>query len=672
MPMTPKEEQAQIECMKFIKTVDGSFKASNQKARAGISQDFYRGAQWTKAEHDIYRSKGVEPITINRCKPTVRSISGTQRQNKRDIKVRPGREGTESVAKVLTALCKHAVGPQGEYVFSEVFKDGLVKTESYLSLSIDKYTSPGGDIEISHRSLFNVDVDPAAVEYDLNKSAKFVIDREWVDKEEIDFKYPDKTAEIGNGIGLPGEYDDPSGIIAYLCDDDEVDEYDESSAGGDINRRKYRYLVREIWWKEKVPGLRVLDQATGFSRVISGELLTKLGKRLKGDANYITADEAGTILHKTVMLGKVVLEDEVNPFGDQIKDIPYFRFSPDFDNGYAMSAIEDIISLNREENINRTLATRYLGQTTNSGWIIEKGSPKAIKKLEQFGSVNGLVLKKSDYGAIEKIKPNPLSAGHMILSEQSARDIKDISGVNDEMLGIDNNRVISGKAIQLRERAGMRTNEPVFDNFDRTLQLFGTMLVQVITKLNIYTDDEVRAIVSESDLLDLKMLQRAHAELTQSVGGDLPLPATPEELAPNPNMMAMVQPEDQQMVFEGIKTGIRAAQMYAERYPELKQNWDEVIKQHAIEMLLKELRSDKVGQYGIVVSLSANAPTVRMQNMLELEMIQDKYGMIPPDVFIDATELTNKDEIKAGIQQMMQQAQAPPPKQPANKKEAAA
>ena len=665
--MTPKEKEAQIECLKFIKAVDGSFKASNQKARAGLSQDFYRGAQWTKAEHDIYRSKGVEPITINRCKPTVRSISGTQRQNKRDIKVRPLREGTESVAKVLTALCKHAVGPQGEYVFSEVFKDGLVKTESYLKLSINKYTSPGGDIEVSHRSLFNVDVDPAAVEYDLNKSAKFLIDREWVDKEDIDFKYPDKALEISNGIGLAGE-DDTNGLAAFLIEDDEIDGYDELSEDGEINRRKYRYLIREIWWKEKTPGLRVLDVATGMSRVISGNMLKKHGKRLTGDDRWITADEAGTVLHRTVMVGKVVLEDETNPLGE-IQDIPYFRFSPDWDSGHAMSAIEDLISLNREENINRTLATRYLGQTVNSGWLVDKASPKAEKHLRQFGSVNGIVLKKSDYGNIEKVKPNPLSQGHMILAEQSARDIKDISGVNDEMLGIDNNKVVSGKAIQLRERSGMRTNEPIFDNFDRTLQLFGDMLVQMIMKLNIYTDDEIRAIVSESDLLDLKMLQRAYTELTQRIGGDLPLPATPEELEPNPNMMAMVQPEDQQMVFEGIKTGIRAAQMYAERYPELKQNWDEVIKQHAIEMLLKELRDDKVGRYGIVVSLSANAPTVRMQNMLELEMVQDKYGLIPPDVFIDATELTNKDEIKAGIQAMQQaQAQAAQPERPAKKK----
>ncbi len=670
MPMTTEEEKAQVECLKFIKTVDGSFKASNQKARAGISQDFYRGAQWTKAEHDIYRSKGVEPITINRCKPTVRSISGTQRQNKRDIKVRPGRDGTESVAKVLTALCKHAVGPQGEYVFSEVFKDGLVKTEAYLKLSVNKYTSPGGDIEASHRSLFNVDVDPAATEYDLNKSAKFLIDRNWMDKEEVDFKYPDKAQEISNGVGLAG--DGTNGLAAYLIEDDEIDEYDESSHGGQVSRRKYRYLIREIWWKEKTPGLRVLDVATGTSRVISGKLLEKHGKRLKGDARWITADEAGTTLHKTTMVGKVVLEDEENPLGDQIKDIPYFRFSPDWDNGHAMSAIEDIISLNREENINRTLATRYLGQTTNSGWIIEKGSPKAIKKLEQMGSVNGVVIKKNDFGSIEKIKPNPLSAGHMILSEQSAMDIKDISGVNNEMLGIDNNKVVSGKAIQLRERSGMRTNEPIFDNFDRTLQLCGSFIVKLITKLNIYTDDEIRAIVSESDLLDLKMLQRAHAEITQVIGGDLPLPAIPEELAPNPAMMAMVQPEDIQMVMEGIKTGIRSAQMYAQEYPRLKQNWDDVIKQHAIEMLLNELRDDKVGQYGIVVSLSASAPTVRMQNMLELEMIQDKYGMIPPDVFIDATELTNKDEIKSGMQAMQQQAPAAPPKQPAKKKGAAA
>ena len=319
------------------------------------------------------------------------------------------------------------------------------------------------------------------------------------------------------------------------------------------------------------------------------------------------------------------------------------------------------------------MATRYIGQTVNSGWVVDKASPKAEKKLQQFGSVNGIVLKRSDYGNIDKVQPNQLSQGHMILGEQSARDIKDISGVNDEMLGIDNNKVVSGKAIQLRERSGMRTNEPIFDNFDRTLQLCGSFIVKLITKLNIYTDDEIRAVVGESDLLDLKMLQKAHAQLTQQIGGDLPQPAMPEQLIPNQGMLGQVLPEDMPMVMEGIKTGIRSAQMYAEEYPRLKQNWDDVIKQHAIEMLLKELRDDKVGEYGIVVSLSASAPTVRMQNMLELEMVQDKYGMIPPDVFIDATELTNKDEIKAGIQAMQQaQAQAAQPQQPAKKKGAAA
>jgi hypothetical protein len=88
------------------------------------------------------------------------------------------------------------------------------------------------------------------------------------------------------------------------------------------------------------------------------------------------------------------------------------------------------------------------------------------------------------------------------------------------------------------------------------------------------------------------------------------------------------------------------------------------------------LRDDK-GLYGVKVTISSAAPTERMAQFLQMDALLSKYGqLIPPDVFLDLTDLPQKEEIKARMlqqqQALMAQAQAQPQAQPQQAAPAAA
>lgn len=79
-----------------------------------------------------------------------------------------------------------------------------------------------------------------------------------------------------------------------------------------------------------------------------------------------------------------------------------------------------------------------------------------------------------------------------------------------------------------------------------------------------------------------------------------------------------------------------------------------------VDQLLAAIKSRAVGEYGIKVEESSSNPTIRFANFeMLLDMAKLYGGIIPPDIVIDASDMSNKEEIIKRIQQQMQaQAQA--------------
>jgi hypothetical protein len=640
------------QCEEFLQAVKSSTVRSKRLEYATINRDFYRGAQWGETDWNEYKAKGVEPITVNRCLSTVNNISGMQRKNRQDIAVRPRRGGKEVVANIYTELLKHAIDQSnGEFVFSECFRDGLHCIESFLFADVDEYAaSPGGQVVITNRTIFNTAIDPEAKEYDVNLSAKFAVLWDWMDKDMLALRFPDFVTFLGrrNDTGQGKRF------MTYMLGGmpDTVDELD----GSDIETENRVKVFRFFWW-EACKAARIINKKDGSVVVVTDE---ETLKKMEGKSSrqFDVREVPGRRLHRSTICNDILLVDDIDPYHWRTGMMPLSRFSPYWNDGDSFGVLDNIRSLNYEENVHRTNITRHLNQTVNSGWKVARSTEASRKKLEQFGSVNGIVIDESEYGGkVEKIEPNSLPSGHMILAQQFAQDIKEVSAINDAMQGYDAGREESGRAMNMKMQQGATTTGPVFDAFDATLRVFGNFLLRITQNTEVYTDTEITEIIKESDMLDADTMAEADNELSSKIGGSLPAPTNPQVLAGSPEQLAAVRPEDQQRVMMNMQMGVQSASMYAEQFPALLEKWTQLIEHLAAQKMLKSLKDSRVSDYWVKVTLSPISDTVRMANLMELNQIAQMYpGSIPPDIMVDATDVKNKEEIKTRLRQ---QPQAP-------------
>jgi hypothetical protein len=277
---------------------------------------------------------------------------------------------------------------------------------------------------------------------------------------------------------------------------------DIDSTSGDVTGDKggLRWRVRECWWKQFQSRTVLIHTVTGAMKTVMPEqaqLATAIAQKSK---HWVVKDWVVPVLNKTVTAGNVVLADIEDPYHGVVR-FPYTRFCPFWTDGYVMGVVQNLTGPQQEVNKRRSQALHNLNQTANSGFKVKKILNNYDRHLAKFGSTPGVVLDESKAGgSIERIEPAPLSAGHTASAQLSADDMKEISGANHNLMGqVTENFAESGKAIELRQAQGMKVVEVVFDNFARTQKLMATGLVEMIRFTDVYSDDEIRAVVTENN-----------------------------------------------------------------------------------------------------------------------------------------------------------------------------
>jgi hypothetical protein len=653
-----KEKDIEGKVLGFIAHAENHPKYTDQRERAQICADFERGAHWTEEEYDRYKAVGVVPITINRCLGTIKALDGLFVENQQDIVAIPRKGAKKTSARVLTEIIKHAQDVGGfDAVAKNTFRKGNITTAGFIVIDIDKTKSANGQICFHSGGFFDVIPDPDGQDYDMDKpeiGCKYVIVRKWIDKEALEATFGDvgEAPQAGSG-----------GMEAYIA------AVTQQSKFYTEEEMTYRWPVYTVWWKEHVEGLLVADKQTRQTRVVKSDL-AKIRKLAKNSQRFEIEPVAATVLHKSIVINGKMLSDEPNPLGPMIDFFPIVRYVPIFREDFERGILDDVTSINYEENLRRTQVNRLLILTANAGWIVGDGNDKtAMAKIQNYGSTPGIVLSKSDYGGtIEKIKPNEIP-GDFILAKQSATDIKEVTGLNAAMQGYDEGtKNEPGVVLEMRRKQGITANSGLFDNFNTTLELLGNKLLAILDAMDVYTEDEIRAIINESDLIDEEMMQKADRIIESQVAGTtLKPPVMPQ---PIPEQVMLSLPMDQMVeAYQAMETGIKGAQLYAQRYPALKEKFDEAKRELAIRLFLQDLYSSDVTQYGIKITLSPNTPTARMAMSQRLMAIQDKYRFVPFEILAEYLDIPQ--EVKARIIQnqqaqmmaMMQQGAARQPQQ---------
>jgi len=484
--------------------------------RAKEAYRFYTGIQqWDPAVIEILVREGRPALTINHVFPVINMLSGYQRQNRSDIRLYPRRRGTVLVASIGTQLIKHTMDTcDGVYALSDAFHDGLIGGKGWVGADQEFTVDPiNGDLVVNKESPFDILEDQNNKDYDLNKGA-YVFKRYWWNQHQVELQYPKKKGLLSEATSS-AEWASEK-YSQYPTEDD----YGELGQGGfdeDAARAKTHYLIKECWYKEWENCVFLVHVPTLKIRRLKKTQAKRLYEQrpdLLTSGEWRVVERPAPVMHKVVAVGDMVLEHVENPLGN-IALFPFFRFCPYWVDGYIMGVVDNLLDPQKEINKNRSQVLHNLNQSVNSGIKVAKVMGDYDKQLAKFGSKPGVILDESKAGGkIERMDPPPLDQGHFLLSQQGAKDIKDISGVNPDMMGTKPEQTESGRARLIRQTAGLTVSEIIFDNFRRTQRQLGLFLWEVIRDSEVYSDEEIVAVVEESHLKGFMQVDEVTGEQT--------------------------------------------------------------------------------------------------------------------------------------------------------------
>lgn len=459
--------------------------------------EFVCNDQWTPGDRALLKDEEKPCLTMNHILPVINLLAGMERQNRADIKVFPRKGGTRIIADAFTSLAKHSVDLcHGEIEQSIQFTDGIISGKGWISTDISyKKDRKNGDFVVQRTSPFDMYEDPNANRYDLNESAKYIIRCFWGDKEQIKLLWGKHAKEIEAYPGNPQD-EDMTDLTGKIVKKSEKEDRDPS---------QLRYRLKEIWWKSYKRQLFFVDGTTlSFTPVHDSQkeimkMIIEKERRLAESESrrpkYSFAEHVIEVLHLTTMLGDIILEDIEDPYNGMTM-FPIQRFCPYWFDGVIFGVVEGLKDPQREINKRTSQMLHILNSTANTGYFVKESEQGTIDLLEEEGSKPGVVVTYAQTKP-DKIEPNRMPEGHFILKQDEEANIKKLSGLNPDIMGMGDKRTDSGIAILRRQRQGATISEPLYDNFRLSQRIFGETLIEMIRHSNVYSPAEVAHIMQE-------------------------------------------------------------------------------------------------------------------------------------------------------------------------------
>ena len=632
------------------------------------NERFKIGKQWDEDDTSFNEAHGKFSLTINEVLPIVLDIAGTEEENPLDYKVRNVKGGTQTIAEILTSLVKNVMDKSmGREEASRSFESGVSIGRGFLYIDIDYTNDPlNGDLVMKELDPFMVLPDPTCKTYDYNAEkggAKYLWIDEWEDKGKLESKHQGKELKSANydpiSQGLWGRF---TGIMGHMfgggpnlhLKDDyrhhDAQNTSEEELQGNVTKQTNNYRVSTCLWKEWKKGAYVqrIDDPLNYLTLTDPKDIAEAKRIAETNENIRVIEKdryenqlTVPVLNLTRMLGDVLLEHIEDPF-DGMNLYPLVRFAPYFDHGYEYPPVENLKGPQKLINYTYSSLVNLLKNLANSGWKVGKGTQKELEWLEEHGGEDGLVINLSKYGnKVEKIEETKFPIGFDIITERGKQNMREISQVQ---LEVPVRKAESGRALAIREQHALKTKGIIFRNWNQTNILVARVMVELIRNSELFSDDEIMAIIDDEDLLDPKILDQAKGIIINQIqqqGGRIPQQPKP----PNPIRARNATVEMQAQMLDAFQEEMALYQQFVEQ-----------VEQAAIpiakDIILKLLKKMQQGRYGIKVDTSPMAPTIRMMRRLEAleldkQLIEGGRPGISRKKLIEISDVQDKEEIIA-------------------------
>lgn len=436
---------------------------------ADTDQRFYLGDQtlW----NDLYGNLPANRrrmFNFNRIMRIINMIEGYQRRNRKSTICVGIENSDDETADQFTKILMHIADTEHVLeTISDSFHGALISGMNLLHVWVDYRQDPvSGTIKVDNCPHNYFLIDPYFKKADLS-DCNALWKRTFLTKREAISLMPQYAEEI---LGLYG-VDNRDGKFQFAPE-------------------QYNYGLKnlltydEFWYRDFRKQKMLVDTQTGETQEWRSQDEDKLKLFLQAYPTVtIIEQEVPTVRLAVVIQGRVFY-DGPNPMGiDQYPFVPVFAYyEPHCE--YFPWRIQGVVRGLRDSqylyNRRRIIELDLLESQINSGWKYKENALVNPKDVFLSGQGRGLALKEdAQMTDVEQIMPPQVPPSMIQLSELLAKEISEVSGVNEELLGSAQDDK-AGVLSMLRQGAGLTTLQRLFDQLDRTQGMLGHLMIDLI------------------------------------------------------------------------------------------------------------------------------------------------------------------------------------------------
>lgn len=425
-------------------------------------------------------------FNFNRIRRVVNMISGHQRKNRKSTIVTPVENADQETADQFSKVLLWANRQEDILeTISESFHGALVTGMNLLQVWVDYRSDPvSGNIKVDNCSYNSFLIDPYFKKQDLS-DCNGLWKRSFLSRREIISLIPSKADEIAD---LPGS-DSGTGR------DGKFQFMPESYNYGYKNLLTYD----EYYYRDYRTQKLLIDSQTGETQEWDGKDEEQLAYFLKSYPTITMVEQEIPTVNLAIVVEGRVMYDGPNPLGiDRYPFVPVLGYyNPQMP--YFPYRIQGVVRGLRDAqylyNRRKIIELDILESQINSGWVYKENALVNPKDVFLNGQGRGLALKEeANMTDVQQIQAPGVPPSMMQLSEQLGREIQEISGVNEELLGsaMDDK---AGILSMLRQGAGLTTLQTLFDQLDRSQKQLGKIMIDVVQKN--FTPGKIKRITEE-------------------------------------------------------------------------------------------------------------------------------------------------------------------------------
>lgn len=424
-------------------------------------------------------------LSFNRIRRVINMISGAQRRNRKSIVVVPVEKGDQETADQFSKLVSWISRQENLLeTISDAFQGTNISSLSLLQVWLDyREDQVSGNIKIDYCPFNSFFIDPYFKKMDLS-DCNGIWKRTFLTKEEVTSLFPNKKHTFDSLDASKENVSSMDSKFTYMP---------ENYASNKSNLFAYD----EFYYRSFRSQSTYTNVSTSETQVVQTDDIEEINQVLKDNPEIQLSEQSIPTVRLAIVVDGKVCYDGPNLTGtDEYPFVPvvaYFNPANQSITDRFQSVVRSLRDPQYLYNMRRKIELSMLASRATTGYIVKEGT--LVDDTSVYFTGEGRVQwVKSDAQLtdIQPIQSPDLPPNAMQLTEMLAREVQEISGVNEELLGSAKDD-IPGILSMYRQGAGMTTLQILFDHLDLSMKILGKLLIKTIQ--NNFTPAKVARII---------------------------------------------------------------------------------------------------------------------------------------------------------------------------------